>query len=90
MPRVNPKIKWKKRYNRCAICGETNYNILEVHRIIYGEHGGEYVLNNILVVCRNDHRRIHCGEIEITKKAKSMSGEIVIYIEDGIEKIKNI
>ena len=87
---MNAKIKWKKRYNKCAICGEKNYKLLDVHRIIYGEHGGKYILNNILVVCANDHRRIHAGEIEIIQKGKTSKGEFLLYLDSGIEIIKEI
>lgn len=84
---MNQKKKWKKRYKQCAICEEDNYNLLDTHRIIWG---GEYVLSNVLIVCSNCHRKIHAEEIEIIQKTKSTKGELLIYIEDGIEIIKEI
>ena len=87
---MNPKIKWKKRYKKCAICDSDNYHILDVHRIKPGALDGQYVLNNILVVCANDHRRIHSGEIEIIQLAQSTSGQLLIYKEFGEEFIKLI
>ena len=69
----------------CLICGEDNYNVLDVHRIEYGSQGGTYTKRNTIVVCTTCHRRIHAGEIEIDGKYNSTKGLMVHYFVEGKE-----
>ena len=89
----------KKRYSRqqiaklrdkeCYFCGETDYNLLDGHRIIPGEDGGKYNDHNIIVTCALCHRKTHSGRIVILGKHLSTSGRWVIhYTEDGEDKWK--
>jgi predicted restriction endonuclease len=76
----------KKRYSRqqikklyhkkCFFCGESNYDLLDAHRII---EGGKYIDWNILVACANCHRRMHSGEIKVDRKYNSTKGIVVHY-----------
>lgn len=79
--------KQKRRAGKCVICGETDYTLLDCHRIIPGEEGGIYSEKNTAVLCANCHRKSHAGRIVFEGKWKSTSARWVIYYkEDGIEK----
>lgn len=48
--------------NTCQNCGKTQLQLndkLQIHRIKRGYLGGKYVPNNILVICKNCHKKIH-------------------------------
>lgn len=51
----------------CENCGYNNPKALEIHRIKTGKEGGEYTLENIMVLCSNCHTLITKGELDITK-----------------------
>jgi hypothetical protein len=62
----------KKMFDKCCFfCKESNYALLDVHRIVPGSDGGTYTEFNSLTVCANCHRRIHCGDISIDRKYNS-------------------
>jgi hypothetical protein len=87
---LNPKIDkkaFKKSQNKCRICGEEDYALLDVHRILEGKNGGKYLRYNSVSLCANCHRRVHDGQIVIDKYYLSTSGEHVLrIIENGEEK----
>lgn len=80
----------KKLYeNKCYFCGEDNYDLLDAHRIIPGEHGGKYNDHNIIVLCANCHRKTHSDNLTILGKYFSTTGRWLIkYVENGEEKWK--
>jgi hypothetical protein len=85
---VNKKVR-KKVEGRCYFCTCDDYALLDVHRIVPGEEGGQYTDYNTVVVCSNCHRRCHSGSIKILGKHFSSSGKYVLnYIEDGVERWK--
>lgn len=49
----------------CMINGCEYSNTLDVHRIIEGKNGGEYNLDNTIIVCPNHHAEIHRLRLEI-------------------------
>lgn len=65
------KRNLKKYASQCFLCDVKEYSLLDVHRIIAGEHGGTYDLSNCLILCSNCHRSVHSKKIEIIKKHKS-------------------
>jgi len=76
----------KKRTEKCYFCEESDYSILDVHRIIPGEENGKYTPHNSVVACASCHRRIHAGQIVIDRKYLSTSGKWIIhYWKDGEE-----
>lgn len=78
--------KAKKHFDKkCFFCDEDNYDLLDVHRIIPGEDGGEYTEFNSLTVCANHHRLIHSGKIKIDRKYYSTKGNILHYWIDDVE-----
>jgi len=81
---INKQIK-KKIDRKCFFCDVCDYESLHVHRIEYGEKGGRYTESNSLVVCANDHAKIHSGKIIIDKKYFSTSGCVLHYWMDGEE-----
>lgn len=79
--------KAKRMAGKCQLCGETDYALLDCHRIIPGEQGGKYTNKNTVVMCANCHRKTHAGRLTIEGKWFSTSGRWkVLYIEDGEEK----
>lgn len=77
----------KLLYKKCFFCEESDYNLLDVHRILEGCKGGKYVHWNTICCCSKCHRKIHSLRIKIIGKHPSTSGRWVInYIEDGEEK----
>lgn len=89
MPRkkklINKEFK-KKAAGKCHFCGEKEYCVLDVHRIVPGEQGGEYVDLNTTVACSSCHRKIHAGIIKVDRKYYSTQGWVLHYFdENGIE-----
>lgn len=77
----------KKRYTRqqkkklldkkCFLCGESNYDLLDAHRIT---EGGTYHDTNVVVLCSNCHRRTHSGEVKFDRKYYSTSGNWIVHM----------
>jgi 5-methylcytosine-specific restriction endonuclease McrA len=46
--------------HRCYICGmlHQKHVPLDMHRILPGKRGGEYIFENLIPVCRRCHRRV--------------------------------
>jgi 5-methylcytosine-specific restriction endonuclease McrA len=51
---------------KCQVCknDEKEVGELEVHRIKRGNIGGEYVPNNLMMVCKSCHRELHGDEFK--------------------------
>lgn len=85
MKRYSKKRIKKLIDKKCFFCAESNYNLLDTHRILEGAKGGKYLEHNMLTICSNCHRRVHAGEIVIDRKYDSTSGPVVHYFVDGVE-----
>lgn len=89
--KIKSKKDFKKYIKNCFFCEENNLNLLDIHRIYEGYKGGGYHHENVLVLCANCHRKVHCGEIKDIKKYKSYGGNSlfqVIYFVDNREYFK--
>lgn len=75
---IDKKVK-KKIDGRCCLCGESNYSLLDVHRILEGSNGGRYTEANTITGCCSCHRRIHAGEIQIDRKYYSTAGKWILH-----------
>lgn len=76
------------KHNRknCFFCGESEYGLLDAHRILPGEKGGTYHHINVLTLCANCHRKAHLGIIKIDKKYYTSSGKWTVhYFENDQE-----
>lgn len=72
---------------KCRLCGEENYNLLDVHRIKEGSDGGKYSYDNTITICVSCHRMHHAGEIKILKWYNSTFGRTIHWIDkSGNEK----
>ena len=69
----------KRADGECKFCGESDYAVLDVHRIVPGEEGGEYTEHNTVTVCACCHRRCHDGQIVIDRKYQSTKGVLLHY-----------
>ena len=78
------KQKFKRANNRCRICGESKYELLDVHRI---QWGGKYCNTNCVCLCTSCHRKVHSELIKIIGWFDSTAGELLLYIDEkGEEK----
>lgn len=78
---INKKIK-KLVDKKCKFCEESDYCALDVHRIIPGCVGGEYIETNCVTTCVNCHRKIHKGKIKIDRKYPSTHGWVLHYFDE--------
>ena len=81
---IDKQVK-KRCDKKCYFCEEDDYAVLDVHRIIPGEEGGEYTEHNTVTVCACCHRRCHDGQILIDRKYQSTGGTVLHYWKDGKE-----
>lgn len=74
--------KSKKRIDgKCVFCGETDYNLLDNHRIV---PGSKYTKFGTVTSCACCHRKCHSGRIFIVGKHFCTSGKYVLHcIVDG-------
>jgi hypothetical protein len=86
-PRLINKQARKRIEGKCYFCDETDYDLLDVHRILEGADGGKYTNRNSLVVCCKCHRKIHAGRIRLDRRYLSTSGRWLLHYwdEDGVE-----
>ncbi len=86
------KKQCKKLWDKeCYFCGESQYELLDTHRIVEGQDGGTYNWWNMLTTCVKCHRKCHTGIIKILGKHHCMGGSklsILHYLEEGVEKWK--
>lgn len=68
MTRRPLKQIYKLLQKKCFFCGNQDYALLDMHRIIPGKEGGKYTSNNSLCTCANCHRSIYAGGIVVDKK----------------------
>jgi hypothetical protein len=81
---IRSKKSFKKFAGKCAFCDESDYAVLDVHRIFAGSKGGTYHTLNSVCLCANHHRKVHDGSINIIKKHISFGENLFVleYIED--------
>jgi hypothetical protein len=86
--RLINKQSLKRQEGKCYFCSESDYDLLDVHRICEGAEGGKYTRNNSIVTCCRCHRLIHAGKIKVDRKYLSTSGKWVLHYwdENGVEK----
>ncbi len=84
------KKQIKKRIDGfCYFCEESDYNLLDCHRILEGASGGKYVDGNMLTVCTKCHRKLHTGRITVLGRHYTTAGKHVLhFIEDEEDKWK--
>lgn len=83
---VNKKAL-KKAAGKCYFCPETDYALLDVHRINEGANGGKYTKFNTVCCCSNCHRKITAGKIKTIRKYLRSDGRWVLHYVDeaGVE-----
>jgi 5-methylcytosine-specific restriction endonuclease McrA len=77
------KKDYKKVSGSCRICGEEQYELLDVHRI---QAGGQYSYANSVSLCCKCHRKVHSGSIIVDKWYMSTAGYLLRILENGVEK----
>lgn len=75
---INKKVT-KIKSGGCQFCDESDYAVLDCHRIVPGEDGGRYTMHNTIVACANCHRKVHDGQIKIDKKYSTSGGGFVLH-----------
>lgn len=82
---VNKKI-FKMSEGKCRICGDSDYALLDVHRIQEGADGGKYIKSNCVVLCCKCHRKVHDNQIKIYGYYLCSNGKYLLHIEkDDVE-----
>lgn len=67
---------------KCYFCSQSDYSLLDVHRILEGKDGGTYHPINTITVCCLCHRKIHAGKIKVFRKYTTSLGKIVLHYID--------
>lgn len=82
---IDKKAK-KKSDGECYFCKESDYDLLDVHRIKPGSEGGRYTDHNTVVTCVACHRKIHADKIKIHGRHYS-TGRFLLHFtnEEGKE-----
>lgn len=76
--KISERIKKELRQqadNQCPICGENDEFTFEYHHIKPHSEGGESEEENLILLCRNCHAKVHHGKIsqtEILKEKESL------------------
>lgn len=81
---MNKKHK-KLSDRKCYICGEEEYTLLDVHRIVPGEKGGKYTHHNTVTLCCACHRLVHADKIIIDRWYMSTGGRVLHYFAEDKE-----
>lgn len=82
---IDKKLK-KRIAGKCKFCPCDIYELLDVHRIVEGNEGGQYTDQNTVCCCVSCHRKIHAGIIKIDRQYSAISGKLVLhYWIDGQE-----
>jgi hypothetical protein len=80
------KQAFKRTEGKCHFCEESNYDLLEVHRICEGRDGGRYTRKNSICLCVLHHKMIHAKMIKIFGKYFTSNGRWVVhYIDENNE-----
>ena len=74
----------------CQICG-VKHTKLEVHHIRSRSEGGSNRMDNLVVLCKDCHAKVHTGELDFTKKVKSFkhSSHMNIMRKRLVQSLKN-
>lgn len=54
------------------MCGAKHTRLLEVYHIVYRSKGGTDDEDNLITLCKDCHKKIHTGEINVNLKAKKL------------------
>lgn len=77
--RIKNKKNFKHTASKCHICEESDYNVLDVHRIKWG---GSYTEDNCVVLCVKCHRLVHAKKIIIYRWFNSTKGRVLHFIDE--------
>ena len=61
------ELRWHYGTDVCMVKG-CRYNLtFDIHRLVPGSEGGEYILGNMFAICPNHHAEVHRGIITFKK-----------------------
>ena len=84
MAKLINKKTYKHSEGKCRICGETDYDTLDVHRLMTpGKDGGKYTIPNSVTICVLCHRKVHAGKIQILGWHNSTKGRVLHIIREN-------
>ncbi|MFW6173063.1 MAG: HNH endonuclease [Elusimicrobiota bacterium] len=79
---IGKKEIFKRIAGKCHICSETEYALLDVHRIIPGSQGGKYTRENSVCICVNCHRLHHTNSLlTILGWVHSTKGRLLHFVD---------
>ena len=62
-------LAYRNYIPECAVCGENDRDMLEVHHIDFNHSNNE--LDNLIILCANHHLKLHRGGLVITDEIKT-------------------
>ena len=62
------KLAYRTYAPKCAVCGETDLDMLEVHHIDGNRKNND--IDNLIILCANHHAKVHRGGMKITEAIK--------------------
>ncbi len=65
------ELKATFKFDSCMVEGCSYSFTYDVHRLIPGKDGGEYILGNMFAICPNHHAEIHRKIIELVRVSDS-------------------
>lgn len=78
-PNKETRIKARFPNDKCVLCGWEG--TCDRHRIELGKDGGEYVGDNILILCRNCHMKLHWEKenpVFLGKRIKALESRVTL------------
>lgn len=67
------RLVWRRDHRRCVVPGCRSTRFLDVHHVIYRDHGGDHGVDNLCLLCDGHHRALHRGQLVIHGRAPRLS-----------------
>jgi hypothetical protein len=69
IPPATVRAVWRRDGGRCVVPGCRSTRHIEVHHIVFREHGGDHSMGNLVCLCWAHHTALHEGRLLITGRA---------------------
>lgn len=69
IPAPTRRLVFQRDGRRCTVPGCRSAQNLDVHHIVFREHGGDHEPENLTVLCDGHHAALHDGTLRITGRA---------------------
>jgi hypothetical protein len=69
IPPATMRAVWRRDGGRCVVPGCRSTRHIEVHHIVFREHGGDHSMGNLACLCWAHHTALHEGRLIISGRA---------------------